>query len=63
MDSAHGSRLIKDNERFSMNSAISNKYSYISAKNDNKDNKNLASSSITSTDFKNMPIEQQQERY
>ncbi len=62
MDSAHGSRLVKDNERMSMNSAISNKYSYLSMKNDGKDSRNLGSSSM-SMDLKSMSIEQQQERY
>jgi hypothetical protein len=43
----------------SMHSGISNKYSYISMKNDGKDNRNLASSSM-SMDLKSMSIEQQQ---
>lgn len=40
MDSLRGASRLKDQDRMSMNSAISNKMSYISMKNNNANDKN-----------------------
>ena len=51
MDSLRGASRLKDQDRMSMNSAISNKMSYISMKNNNLNDRNGVESSAVRKNF------------